>query len=157
MDRAEIDAIAHQVRDDRTRALAPVDAPRPWSFARFRKVGSPDGLTDAELRQVVAVGVDGVGIVAPPAEVFGEDAQEEGLYDPEAWDVLDATGALACRVWMYGVDNGTVFRGDTTEIVAGCAQGGLESRDEALVDELIAARARIADVPEGSFVKFLGR
>jgi hypothetical protein len=157
VDQPEIDAIAQQVRDDRNRALAPVTAPRPWSFTAFRKVGSADGLAPDELRQAVAMAVDGIGRALSPDDVFGEDAQEEGLYAPEVWDVVDATGALACRVWIYGVDNGTVFRGDTIEVVAGCSQGGLESRhDPALVAELVAAKGRIASIPAGSCVKHLG-
>ena len=156
VERDEIEAICRQVLADRKRKKDPMTAALPLRFDRFRKVGSADGLSPDLLRQAVAVGRDGVGYEVGPEEVFGGDAQEEGLYDPEVWDVLDATGALAYRVWMYGVDNGTVFRGDTVEIVAGCSQGGLESDDEALVDELIAARERVDPVPEGSFVKFLG-
>lgn len=156
MERTEIDAICAAVLNDRRRARPPVSNPRPWTFRGFRKLGSADGLSDDLRRQAVAVGRDGVGLALSPEELFGEDAAEEGMYDPEVWDVVDASGELVCRVWMYGVDNGTVFRGDTIEVVAGCSQGGLESSDAALVAELIAARERISPVPEGSFVKFLG-
>lgn len=72
--------------------------------------------------------------------------------------MLDASGALACRVWIYLTDNGTVFRGDTLEIIAGCSQGGVDSDDEKLALELVAARRALSkkDIRKGSCIKFFG-
>lgn len=158
MNPLDIDAICAEVLADRRRTDAVPLPPLPLTFTNPRQPTSAAALTPDEQRQAVAVGQDGIGRRLAPDDVFGEDAQEEGLYKPELWDVRDATGALAFRVWMYGVDNGTVFRGDTIEVVAGCAQGGLESRHPGLVDALIAAREAIPDalLPPQPFVKFLG-
>jgi hypothetical protein len=158
MDRDEIEQIGRTVLEDRKREKAPMTERTPLVFCNPRAPRSAAELDPAEQRQAVAVGRDGVGLTLSPDEVFGDDAADEGLSHPEVWDVVDAEGALAYRVWMYGTDNGTVLRRDTIEIVAGCSQGGLESADRALVAELIAARKRIpADqMPEGSCIRFLG-
>ena len=77
--------------------------------------------------------------------------------------MLDAAGALAYRVWIYGTDNGTVTRGDTIEVVAGMSQGGAEiSRKkgagctDALIEEIEAAIKRIpkAEALKGSCIRF---
>ena len=56
--------------------------------------------------------------------------------------MLDKEGRLAHRVFIYGVDNGTVFAGDSTAIVAGCSQGGLDGPDPDLNRELLRAKSR---------------
>jgi hypothetical protein len=98
-------------------------------------------------------------------EVLLEEGPDEGFYAPEVWDVLDAQGALAYRVWIYGTDNGTVCRSDTVEIVAGMSQGGLElarkkgeGTTDALLDALTEAAARVpeGEVFEGSCLRFFG-
>jgi hypothetical protein len=160
----EVQAIARQVKADRKRVLAPLSDALPLRFTNGRLVGDLEGWSDTDLRQLVAVGVDGVGMALAP-EVLLEEGPDEGFYAPEVWDVLDAQGALAYRVWIYGTDNGTVCRSDTVEIVAGMSQGGLElarkkgeGTTDALLDALTEAAARVpeGEVFEGSCLRFFG-
>lgn len=164
MDKAEIAQIAATVKADRKKVLAPFTDPVPLRFSRGRFITDVDALTEVERRQLVAVGVDGVGMALPPKQLL-EEGEEEGFYKPEVWDVLDANGRLAYRVWIYGTDNGTITRGDTLEIVGGMSQGDLQitrkkgkGTSEALLDELIAATDRTPpeEIPEGSCLKFFG-
>lgn len=136
--------------------------PLPLRLTNGRFVEDVSEWSEADRRQLVAVGIDGVGMALPPEQLL-EEGPDEGFDTPEVWDVLDANGALAYRVWIYGTDNGTVTRGDTLEIVAGMSQGGAEiSRKkgqgctDALIDELEAAVKRIpkAEVPKGSCIRF---
>lgn len=163
----EIEAIAATVKADRKRVLPPLTDPLPLRFGRPRFITDPALLSEAERLQMVAVGIDGVGLALSPEELL-EVGPDEGFYEPETWDVLDATGALAYRVWIYGTDNGTICRGDSLEIVAGMSQGGAAvSRPtskgpgggEALIDALIDAARRVpeAERPKGSCLRFFGR
>lgn len=165
MDPAEIKQIAQTVKEDRKRPLPAMSEALPLRFTRGRFITDADALDELELRQLVAVGVDGVGMALHPAQLLIE-GEEEGFYQPEVWDVLDAQGALAYRVWIYGTDNGTVTRGQTPEIVAGMSQGGLEiSRKkapdctDALLDALRAGARAVpeAERPEGSCLRFFAR
>jgi hypothetical protein len=132
------------------------------TFANGRFITSADDLPDWERRQLVAVGVDGVGGSWDPERLL-EDGRDEGFSDAEVWDVFDANNELAYRVWIYGTDNGTVVRGQTLEIVAGMSQGYAEinrkkgaGTTNTLIDELVAAVERLpqAERPKGSCVRF---
>ena len=157
----EIEAICRQVLDDRRLPAPPLEARLPLTFRPHPRL--PAGVAELAddptlLRQLVAVGQDGIGAALPPETLFTEAAAEEGLDCPEVWEVVDADGALAYRVWMYGVDNGTVFVRDTLRIIAGCAQGSVEGGDDAVVEALVEARARIPaeQIPAGSCIRFFG-
>lgn len=139
----EIRAIGKQVLADRKTEHAPLAHRFPLEFRNGRIVQDESELVGPLARQAVAFLKDGIGHEGPPAALFGEDAQDEGMFDPELWDVFDADGALAYRLWLFS-DNGTVFRGDSIEIVGGMSQGGLDTRDDALSAELVAARDRVA-------------
>ena len=162
MDADEVQQIASQVKADRKKVLPKMTDPLPLRFTNGRFVTDADALSPVDQRQLVAVGVDGVGMALPPAQLL-EEGPDEGFDSPEVWDVLDAEGRLAYRVWIYGTDNGTIARGDTTEIVGGMSQGGIELTrklgagcTEALIDELVAAAARVpkAEVFKGSCLRF---
>lgn len=150
----EVAAICAEVLAAREREPRPMTEPLPLSFRNGRFLLATADLDPGLLRQAVAVGQDGLGRRLSPEEVFGEDAIEEGLFRPEVWDVVDGTGALAYRMWIYGVDNGTVFLRDTIEVVGGISQGGLDTGDPALAAELVAARDRLplTERPERSCV-----
>lgn len=164
MNAAEVEEIAARVKADIKTPLPPLTDPLPLTFRDGRYLATIEGLSPAEQRQLVAVGIDGVGEAWPPAQVLDE-GREEGLDPLEVWDVFDAEGALAYRVFIYGTDNATILRADTTEIVAGMSQGSLEigrkkapETTDALVDELIAAAQRVprGDRPRRSSLKFFG-
>jgi hypothetical protein len=66
-------------------------------------------------------------------------------------------------VWIYGTDNGTIVRGDSTEIVGGMSQGSIEitrkdskAQGEPLIAALVAAAAAVpkAEVFKGSYLRF---
>lgn len=151
MTKTEIEAICKQVEKDRE-AKDPPPLPHdfPLEFRNGRVLESPDDLVGLE-RQAVAFLRDGIGHEGQPEDIFSEEAQDEGLYRPELWDVHDPKGALAYRLWLFS-DNGCVFRGDTIEVVGGISQGGLGIRDAEVGKELIAARKRVkkAQRPEDS-------
>jgi hypothetical protein len=160
----EVQEIAARVKADIKTPLPPLTDPRPLTFRGGRYLTTLDGLSEAEQRQLVAVGIDGVGEAWPPEQVL-EEGREEGLDPLEVWDVFDATDALAYRVFIYGTDNATILRADTIEVVAGMSQGSLEisrkrapETTDALVDELIAAAQRVprGDRPRRSSLKFFG-
>lgn len=155
MDTDEIKAIAKAVVADRKKRPPPRTCRFPLRFDNFRRVTTTDGLSPGMLRQLVAVGRDGAGGAWSPERVL-EEGEDEGVCDIEVWDVLDADDQLAYRVWIYGCDNGTVCIGDTPSVIAGCSQGGVESKDEELATELVEARKRIPDVPKGSTVWAFG-
>jgi hypothetical protein len=154
----EVKQICHKVLADRKNSYT-VDVPiySPLKFTNPRYITDPSLLDEKEIRQLIAAGQDGVGMQLLPEDLLRE-GEEEGFYKPELWDVIDSKDELAFRVFMYGVDNGTVLKGDTTQIVAGCSQGGVEGVP-AVVEALKAAKARM--IP-GEFsnefcIRFFGR
>lgn len=162
MTKDEVAEIAAVVKSDRKKVLSPFTDPLPLRFTNGRFLEDVSILSPAEQRQLVAVGVDGVGMALPPAQLL-EEGPEEGFDTPEVWDVLDATGTLAYRVYIYGTDNGTVVRGDTLEIVAGMSQGGIEisrkkgkGTTDALIEALVEAAAATPkkEIPKGSCLRF---
>lgn len=162
MTKDEVKAIATAHKAFQKAVLPALTDPLPFRFTNGRFVEDVSAWSEADRRQLVAVGIDGVGMALPPEQLL-EEGPDEGFDTPEVWDVLDATGALAYRVWIYGTDNGTVTRGDTIEVVAGMSQGGADiSRKkgpgctDALIDELAAAVKRIpkAEVPKGACIRF---
>jgi hypothetical protein len=162
MTESEVQSIAAQVKADRKKVLAALSDPLPFRFTRGRFITDASKLSEADQRQLVAVGIDGVGMALPPQQLL-EEGEEEGFYQPEVWDVLDAEGRLAWRVWIYGTDNGTIVRADTTEIVGGMSQGGIditrkkgEGCTDALIQELVAAAAQVPreEIFEGSCLRF---
>lgn len=164
MNPAEVQQIAASVKADIKTPLPPLTDPLPLTFRGGRYLATVDGLSPAEQRQLVAVGIDGVGEAWPPEQVL-EEGREEGLDPLEVWDVFDAADALAYRVFIYGTDNATILRADSTEIVAGMSQGSLEisrkkapETTDALVDELIGAAQRVprGDRPRRSSLRFFG-
>jgi hypothetical protein len=136
--------------------LAARSDPLPLRVTNGRFIEDLDGWSEADLQQLVAVGIDGVGQAWPPQRLLDE-GEDEGFYQPEVWDVLDADGRLAYRVFVYGTDNGSVARGDTIEIVAGMSQGGVEisrKKGPGCTDALIEEIARAIDrIPKGETLK----
>lgn len=150
MTKDEIKAICKQVEKDRSSKGGALPHDFPLEFRNGRILESPDDLEGLE-RQAVAFLRDGIGHEGPPEDLFSEDAQDEGMYAPEVWDVHAPSGELAYRVWLFS-DNGCVFRADTIEIIGGISQGGLGLGDDEVGKELIAARDRVKkkDRPEDS-------
>lgn len=149
----EISAICQQVLADREAEHAPLIHRFPLELRNGRILKDASELVGPLARQAVAFLQDAIGQQGPPEEVLGAKAKNEGLFDPELWDVYGSDGALAYRLWLFS-DNGTIFRADTIEIVGGMSQGGLDTRDEALSEELIEARDRVPekDRPEDSML-----
>ena len=162
MNAADVKEIAAKVKADRKKVLPTYADPLPYRFANGRRITDAEALSEVDQRQLVAVGVDGAGMAMLPARLL-EEGPEEGFDSPEAWDVLDAKGRLAGRVWIDGTDNGTIVRGDSTEIVGGMSQGSIEitrkdskAQGEPLIAALVAAAAAVpkAEVFKGSYLRF---
>lgn len=121
-------------------------------FVNHRPITSLDQLDDALIAQLAAAGQRYDGVDAPAAdriapEGFDDEPDEGGpLYNPEVWDVVDATGAPVYQVWFYSVDSGTVFRAGTTDAVADIIQFDLETQDPALKPALADAKRAAGDV-----------
>lgn len=142
MTAAEIEEICSYVKKTRMAKHLPALAyDFPLVFRNGRILKSVGDLAGLE-RQAVAFLLDGIGLQGPPEDVFSEEAQDEGIYDPEVWEVHDPKEGLAYRVWLFS-DNGCVFRADTIDIVGGISQGGLHMRDPKVGEELVAARDRV--------------
>ncbi len=162
MNPADVKEIAARVNADRKRVLPTYTDPLPYRFTNGRRITDAQSLTETDQRQLVAVGVDGAGMAMMPERLL-EEGPDEGFDSPEVWDVLDAEGQLAWRVWIYGTDNGTIVRGDTTEIVGGMSQGSIEitrkdskGKGDSLIAALVAAAAAVpkGEVFKGSYLRF---
>jgi hypothetical protein len=138
----EVEAICEHVKKTRMAEHLPgLPHAFPLVFRDGRILTSVGDLVGLE-RQAVAFLLDGIGHEGPPEDVFGEAAQDEGVWSPEVWEVYEPDGALAYRVWLFS-DNGCVFRADTIDIIGGISQGGLGIRDPEVGEALIAARDRV--------------
>lgn len=125
-------------------------------FARPRNPRTIDGLTPIDQDQLVAAAKAYDGRDCSAAECLpAEDDEESGLFNLEAWDVEDDTGAVVYNAWLYQVDSGTIFRAGTTTQVAAFIQMGLECDDDALAQALAAAARAHGAWPEGSNMKHM--
>ena len=134
-------------------------APLPLCFSNRRRPLSVAELDEGELRQLVAVGMDGMGQAEVPEYWLDPELEGESYYDfLEVWDVIDAKGELAYRVWMYLVDNGTVLKGDGIVPVGGISQGGLDCEEDGLKEALLAAKegARAEIQEHKASLRFMG-
>lgn len=141
---AEIEAICDHVKKTRmAKDLPALPHAFPLAFRNGRILASVGDLAGLE-QQAVAFLLDGIGHQGPPEDVFSEEAQDEGVWSPEVWDVYAPDGTLAYRFWLFS-DNGCVFRADTIDIVGGISQGGFSICDPEVGEALIAARDRVKE------------
>lgn len=111
----------------------------PLRFSNPRWPRFVDQLDEAEQWQMVAMGVDGYGMGLTPAAWFAQE--EESKFLPfELWDVLDAEGYLAYRMWLYNVDSATILESDTVEVMGGMSQSYLHCEQEGLQQAILEAR-----------------
>ncbi|APR78269.1 DNA-binding protein HU [Minicystis rosea] len=116
----------------------------PLKIVNPRRPKLVSELSPHELRQLVAAGADGTGEARTPEGWLDPADDSESFYGfLEVWDVVDAHGIPVYAVWMYQVDNGTVFRAGTIDAVGGISQGGLECQEEGLEEALLEAKARV--------------
>ncbi|MCE9579150.1 MAG: hypothetical protein K8W52_38865 [Deltaproteobacteria bacterium] len=121
-------------------------------FVDARAISSLDQLTAIQEQQLALAGRKYDGADRPAADRIAGDApeSEEGSFLGfcDHWRVVDGDHHLF-DAWIYNVDSGTIFRADTTEVVAEIIQFGLECDDDAIAEQLGAAMVACKLLPHG--------
>lgn len=118
---------------------------------------STASLTKTELAQIRASGkrYDGKDLVAKIR--LSPDERTAGSFAGtcESWHIVDG-GVVVYDVCLYMGDSGTMFRANTTKVVAEIVQGGLECSDPALRVAVGAAmvEAKLISKRDSSYKEF---
>ncbi len=124
----------------------------PPRFVDARAITSIDQLTEIQQQQLAVAGRKYDGADRPAADRLAGDEpeSEEGSFLGfcDHWRVVDGDQHLF-DAWIYNVDSGTIFRADTTEVVAEIIQFGLECEDDAIAEQLGAAMVACRLLPQG--------
>jgi len=62
-------------------------------------------------------------------KLFSHDDDGECFLDLELWDIVDENNELVYKIYTYNTDSGTLFKGNTTEVIGQVMQFGFECED----------------------------
>jgi hypothetical protein len=131
-------------------------APLPLQLINRRWPMSIAELSLADQRQLIVDVFAESGEVLLPQEILPPNLPEDRRGLIEIWDVVDANGALAYRLWL-GSGDGMVFRADSTTIVGTVIQENLECDELGLEAAMMDAKKRVPETElNSSGLRFMG-
>lgn len=106
---------------------------------------SIDDLTNEEKKQIVIAGNlyhgEEYSAETLAAKEDDENYEEEiSFFNLEIWDVIDESNELKYKLFLYMVDSGTLFEGESTEVAGEIIQCGFECSDDELAELLLKAQ-----------------